>query len=405
VNDANLALVLTGGGARAAYQVGFLRYLVSRYPDFAPSVLTGVSAGGIIATHLAAREGPLGESVAQLHEQWRALRIEDVFRVDPGDLASRVSRWGLRLVSAGAPGTPRARSLLDTTPLRELLTRSLQPAPDGSIPGIARNLEAGTLRAIALTASSYTTGRSVTWVQRAGGCEVMTWERPQRASAERCLRVDHVMASSALPFFFPAVEIDGAWYGDGGIRLTTPLSPAVHLGARKIIAVSTRYHRGRDDSAPAVISGYPPPAQVAGVLLNAIFLDLLDADAMRLEQLNMLLDRLPRSAPDDLRRVDLLVLRPSQDLGRLANEFEADLPRTFRFLVRGLGSRETRSNDMLSLLMFQPDYIARAIELGESDAQARSAEIDDFLRRDVEPRRGLWMSFLRSLHLPPRRAR
>jgi NTE family protein len=386
VDDANLALVLSGGGARAAYQVGLLRYLAARYPDFAPRILTGVSAGGIIATSLASREGTFGDAVARLHESWRALRIEDVFRVDPGDLASRVTRWGFRLVSAGAPGTPRARSLLDTTPLRELLTRTLAPAPDGTLRGIARNLDAGTLRAIALTASSYTTGQSVTWVQSVKGCDVMTWERPQRRSVDGSLRVDHVMASAALPFFFPAVEVDGAWYGDGGIRLTAPLSPAVHLGARKIIAVSTRYPRGRDEAALPAIAGYPPPAQVAGVLLNAIFLDLLDADAMRLEQLNALIDRLPPGEREDLRHVELLVLRPSVDLGRLANEFEADLPRTFRFLVRGLGSRETRSNDMLSLLMFQPDYIARAIDLGESDARAHSEAIDAFLRGDTESR-------------------
>jgi NTE family protein len=194
------------------------------------------------------------------------------------------------------------------------------------------------------------------------------------------------MASSALPFFFPAVEIDGAWYGDGGIRLTAPLSPAIHLGARKIIAVSTRYPRTREEANRPAVSGYPPPAQVAGVLLNAIFLDLLDVDALRLQQLNALIDRVPPEARDGLRHVDLLILRPSQDLGRLANEFEADLPRAFRFLVRGLGSRETHSNDMLSLLMFQPDYIARLIELGERDAGAREAEIDAFLEPESRSR-------------------
>jgi NTE family protein len=189
-----------------------------------------------------------------------------------------------------------------------------------------------------------------------------------------------------LPFFFPAIEIDGAWYGDGGIRLTAPLSPAIDLGAQKIIAISTRYPRTREEGDRPSVSGYPPPAQVAGVLLNAIFLDLLDTDALRLQQLNTLIQRLPPNARDGLRPIDLLILRPSQDLGRLANEFEADLPRTFRFLVRGLGSRETRSNDMLSLLMFQPDYIAKVMELGEADARARSGEIEAFLRHKAEHR-------------------
>ena len=251
MSESDLALVLSGGGARAAYQVGFLRHLASRHPDLAPDILTGVSAGGIIATSLASREGRFRDGVAQLHELWRGLRIDDVFRVDRADLASRVTRWGLRLVS-GVPGAPRVRSLVDTAPLHQLLIRTLEPGGDGTIPGIARNLDARRLRAVALTASSYTTGQSVTWVQSVEGCGVLTWERPQRKSVNACLRVDHVMASAALPFFFPAVEIDGAWYGDGGIRLTAPLSPAIHLGARKIIAVSTRRARtaGRRTSRP-----------------------------------------------------------------------------------------------------------------------------------------------------------
>ncbi|MEQ1572871.1 MAG: patatin-like phospholipase family protein [Vicinamibacterales bacterium] len=380
LSDPDLALVLGGGGARAAYQVGCLRYLASRYPELAPGILTGVSAGGIIAAHLASRQVSFADSVAHLSELWRDLRIENVFRVDARDLTSRVTKWGLRLVSGGAPGSPHSRSLLDTMPLRQLLTRTLAASPDGTIPGIRRSLEEGSLRAVALTASSYTTGQSVTWVQSAEGCGTLTWEGPQRRSISGGLGVDHVMASSALPFFFPAVELEGAWYGDGGIRLTAPFSPAVHLGAHKIIAVSTRYARSREEADRPAVRGYPPPAQVAGVLLNAIFLDLFDSDALRLREINSLIDQLPQQARDGRRHIDLLVLRPSQDLGRLANEFEADLPRGFRFLVRGLGSRQTRSNDMLSLLMFQHDYIARLVELGEGDARARAAEIDIFLK-------------------------
>lgn len=382
-SDSGLALALSGGGARAAYQVGFLRHLASRYPDFAPGILTGVSAGGIIATHLASRPGRFLESVTTLVDLWRGLQVDKVFRVDARDLSSRVMRWGVRLVSGGAPGTPRARSLVDTAPLRRLLTDALDVGANGTFPRIQGNLEAGRLDAIALTASSFTTGQSVTWMQSRDGCGVLTWDGPPRRRAGGCLRVDHVMASAALPIFFPAIEVDGAWYGDGGIRLTAPLSPAIHLGARKIIAISTRYPRIGQAPDRAARSAYPPPAQVAGVLLNAIFLDLLDADALRLQQLNALLERLPQGAHDGLRHVDLLVMRPSQDLGLLANEFEPDLPRGFRFLVRGLGSRETRSNDMLSLLMFQQDYIARLIALGEADARARSREIDRFLRSDA----------------------
>jgi NTE family protein len=187
------------------------------------------------------------------------------------------------------------------------------------------------------------------------------------------------MASSALPFFFPAVEVDGAWYGDGGIRLTAPLSPAVHLGARHVIAVSTRYAGTREEADRPAVIGYPPPAQVAGVLYNAIFLDQLDSDALHMQQVNDFVARLPEVHRNGLRRIELLVVRPSQDLGRLANAYEPELPRAFRFLTRGLGTRETRSNDMLSLVMFQTDYVKRLIELGENDAQAWLPEIRRFL--------------------------
>lgn len=379
MSHADLALVLTGGGARGAYQVGVLKYLASRYPDLAPGILTGVSAGGINATHLASRDDTFADAVGEMTRLWRALRIDDVFRVNPLNLTSRVARWGLRLVGGGMPGSPHARSLVDTTPLRELLMQTFEATPEGEIPRIAARLATGTLRALALTASSYSTGQSVTWVQNPEGCKVLTWEDPAPPNLATSLHIDHVLASSALPFFFPAVQVDGTWYGDGGVRLHAPLSPAIHLGARRIFAVSTRWQRTRLDPDNPTIRPYPPPVQVAGVLLNAIFLDLLDADARQLERINALVDSWPTHAYGGFHHVDLLVLRPSKDLGRLAAEYEVDLPRAFRFLVRGLGSRETRANDMLSLLMFQPEYLARLIELGEADAYDKAAEIDAFL--------------------------
>ena len=378
--NADLALMLSGGGARAAYQIGFLRVLAREFPEVVPGILTGVSAGGINAAYLAARQEPFARKIDALAEIWGALRIDNVFRVDLRDLASRSVRWGGRLLSGGKYPMPPARSLVDTEPLHELLNGLLQ-AEDGEIAGISRNLAAGWLRAIALTASSYTTGQSVTWVQTCSDCGIDTWERPQRKSAASTLRVEHVMASSALPFFFPAVQVDGAWYGDGGVRLTAPLSPAVHLGAKRIIAISTRYARSREQADRPQITSYPPPAQVAGVLFNAIFLDQLDGDAMELRRINALIERLPETARDGFRRIDLFMLRPSVDLGQLANAYEPELPRAFRFLTRGLGTKETRSNDMLSLVMFQSDYVRRLIELGEADAAAKTRELGEFLQR------------------------
>ena len=377
-SSSNLALMFSGGGARAGYQVGFLRVLARECPDVVPDILTGVSAGGINAAYLAARQEPFAVKVEGLAEIWANLRLEQVFKVDVRDLTSRIARWGGRLVAGGRLPLSAARSMVDTAPLNALLEHMLE-ADDSGIAGITRSLEDGWLRAIALTGSSYTTGQSVTWVQARDNCGITTWERPQRKSTICALRVDHVMASAALPFLFPAVQVDGAWYGDGGIRLTAPLSPAVHLGAERIIAVSTRYARTWEEADRPAVVGYPPPAQVAGVLYNAIFLDQLDADALQLRRINDLVASSREGETGGLRHIDLLMLRPSQDLGRLANDYEPELPRAFRFLMRGLGTRETRSNDMLSLVMFQSDYVRRLMELGEADAMAKLPEIRRFL--------------------------
>jgi NTE family protein len=372
-----LALVLSGGGARAAYQVGVLRYLAKEFPSRVPDILTGVSAGGINAAFIAARQEPFPQKIDELAEMWRNLHIDQVFKAEFGNLAWRGLRWAGRLGSGGKSPL-HAKSLVDTTPLREVLERELR-AGTGPIPGIQTSLSDGWLHAFALTAASYTTGQSITWVQTREDDVMPSWERPARKSHCCPLRIDHVMASAALPFFFPAIEVDGAFYGDGGMRLIAPLSPAIHLGAKKIIAVTTRYARTREEADRPMITGYPPPAQVAGMLFNAIFLDQLDGDALQLRTINSLIEAIPEDKRQGMRTIDLLVVRPSEDLGRLANAYEAELPKAFRFFTRGLGTRETRSNDMLSLVMFQPDYVKRLLELGEADAECRRDDFEEFL--------------------------
>lgn len=371
----DLGLVMGGGGARAAYQVGFLRYLARRFPDLRVPIVTGVSAGAINAALLASHHGSFSQAVKELVSLWERLTVEDVFKVDPLSLSWTGVRWAFQLLSGGVGGPVRVRGLVDTSPLRAYLTEVLHSV-DGELTGIQYNLARGRLKAVALSTSSYTTGQSVTWIQ---GCDLRDWKRPQRSSRKTVLSVEHVMASSALPLFFPAIPIGDEFFGDGGIRLAAPLSPALHLGAGKILAISTRYNRTAAEAEIPVVSGYPPPAQVLGVLMNSVFLDLLDQDALRLERLNRLLEQLPPEERNGLRTVQLLTLRPTIDLGRLANEFEPKLPKTFRFLTRGLGTRETTSPDFLSLVLFQPDYTCRLMDLGEADAEARSAEIDAFI--------------------------
>ena len=376
---AHLGLVMGGGGARAAYQVGFLRFVAERFPELRFPYITGVSAGAINAALLASHHGTFLQAVQELSYLWANLTIPDVFRVDVRSLAANSFRWVSQLGSGGI-GHRQVRGLVDTTPMRSYLTEVLH-AVNGELTGVSSNLKDGRLRAVALSTTSYSTGRSVTWVQGGG---IHEWERPLREARSSPITVDHIMASAALPLLFPAVQLENAWYGDGGMRLTAPLSPALHLGARRIIAISTRYVPSPDEAEEPTIRGYPPPAQVMGMLLNSIFLDQLDNDAFRLERLNDLLKRLPEEERGGLRLVRLLTLRPSQDLGKLASNFEAQLPRSIRFLTRGLGTKEMKSPDFLSLILFQPDYLRALIEIGEADARDRSDQIEEFLRSDDE---------------------
>lgn len=370
----DLALVMTGGGARGAYQVGLLRFLAKRYPEIRFRILSGVSAGAVNAAHLAQHRGTFVQAIDELTGLWEELMPETVFRVDAPSLLWNVFRSGTQLV-AGGTTAPRVQGMVDTEPLRQMLTEVLAPVDDELL-GIDYNLDRGVLNAVAISTTNYTTGQSVTWVQ---GRDIETWQRPNRRAVTTKVGVDHVMASAALPIFFPAVRIGQSWYGDGGIRLSAPLSPALHLGAHKILAISTRYFRTRAEASRAEVVGYPPPAQVLGLLYNAVFLDVIDQDAIRLERLNRILEKLPEEHRDGMRVVELLVQRPSRDLGRLARYYEPRLPSTFRFLSRGWGTRQTASPDILSMLMFQPDYIRRLIELGETDAEIRAAEIDAFV--------------------------
>ena len=370
-----LGLVLTGGGARAAYQTGFLRWVGRRYPALKVPYITGISAGAINAAMIGSHHGNFQQATDELCTLWQGLRTDDIFRTDLLSLSRAIAAWGSRLLLGGFMPVREARALLDTKPLRQTLEEALINV-DGELTGIGYNLKVQGRRAVALGTTSYTTGQSVVWVQ---GEDIQTWERPNRRSVQSTLTIDHVMASAALPLFFPAVRIDNAWYGDGGIRLTAPLSPALHLGATHIMALATRHERTMSEADMPSIAGYPPPATVLGLLLNSVFLDVIDQDALRLEVINRLIARLPEDDRDGMRSIRLMVIRPSQDLGELAGAYEPQLPRGFRLLTRGLGTGKSKSPDVLSMLMFQPDYLQRLIELGEQDAETRGDEICEFV--------------------------
>lgn len=369
-----LALVLGGGGARAAYQVGFLRGFAQSFPTTELPILTGVSAGAINAAHLAACPEQFPASVERLVSLWRGLTLEQVFRTDLLNLTSHMVRWGLRLVSGGTAFAPKTHGMVNIDPLRASLRRAFG-APDGRLVGIEQNIAAGRLAAIGITTTDYTSGQAVTWTQ---GRDVAQWTRAGRRSQPTTLTVDHIVGSCSLPLFFPAIQIGDHWHGDGGVQMVAPLSPALYLGADRIMAISNRHVPTAGEPVDDVLE-YPSPARVIGTLLRAIFLDMFDYDAAVLQRVNELLRREPAAAAPGLRPVDLLLVRPSVDLARMANEFEAELPRGFRFALRGLGTRHTSRADLLATLLFHPSYINRLIEIGERDALARRDELAAFV--------------------------
>lgn len=379
--SADLAVMLTGGGARAAYQVGVLKGIARHFPHLRFEIIVGVSAGAINAAYLAAYRGTLAEKADHLASMWCELNCDSIYQFD----------WKVLLPfrSAIASISPKRlrwtrsqpHGVVDTTPLKKLLGKVLKVPSGQAIPGIEENLRSGDLRALALMTLDYSTGQTVRWVQ---GHNVDSFDGPNRRVELTHFTIEHILASAALPFVFPAVRIGDTWYGDGGIRLAAPLSPAVHLGAKRILALSTAYQKTPDEAATPSVIGYPPAAQILGQLVNAIFIDVIEEDAARMERMNELLRKMAPHERDGLKPIDLLVLRPSMDLGKVAGQYERYLPRKLKLLVRALGANETDSPDFVSLLMFEPEYTRRLIEIGEADVDARLPEIQSFLAE--EPR-------------------
>jgi NTE family protein len=372
------ALVLSGGGARGAYQAGVLRGLadLGALPG-GFSILVGSSAGSINAGVLAAHADDFGKGVGQLERVWGQLRPQQVFRTDVRSLGTTGVRWAWDLTLGGAIGRVAPKSLLDTTPLRRLLERRVP------FRQIKANVERGLLDAIAVAATDLHTTEGVIFLHAAGGTPL--WRRRRWRVEPTELRVDHLMASSAIPVFFPSVEVEGRYFGDGCIRNTTPLSPAINLGAERIIAVGVRGPRrnGRLRSSP---SGPPSLAEIAGVLLDAVMLDSIEVDVEHSERVNdSVLTCRTTDRANPFREIDVLWLRPSVSLSAIAAEMEDRIPAVVRYLMRGLGSDEAII-ELASYLLFDAKFCGRLIEIGRADVEASRDEIEAFL--SGKPRRG-----------------
>lgn len=363
---------MTGGGARAAYQVGAVRALfeILNRKERLFDIITGNSAGAINSTYLAANVENWDVSTKNLHELWMRVKPQDIF-----DLRSRtITDLGLKWVSGTVLGgmTPKGSNvnhLLDTAPLRKLAEREI------NFGHISKNISAGKLDGVALSTTNYNTGSNVVFYQ--GHDQVKDWLRSDRFSYRTDLTVQHLMASAAIPFFFPPIQIGQSFYGDGCIRQTTPLSPCIHLGAEKILAIGVRYPQPRERMHELSFSPFPNPTmgQVAGTMLNAIFLDSLDSDVERLRRINALIHE---GRHPDLRSIPILMIRPTRDLGKMTTQITHELPRILRYLLKGIGVSDTEGLDLLSYLAFDASYTKPLMELGYEDTYKMKNEILKF---------------------------
>jgi len=377
----DLGLVLTGGGARAAYQVGALRAMAEMRRGRGSSpfrILSGVSAGAINAVSIAAGAEDFELATRRLAEIWRQLTPERVYRTDVRGLVAIGGRWVKDLSAGAILGSSRINYLLDTEPLRDLLAESLPVARLGL------HFKSGSLRGVAVSTTSYATGMAVTFFE--GAKDIQPWFRRTRIGVRQRLRLPHVLASSAIPIFFPPVLIHGQFYGDGCVRLSAPLSPAIHMGAERILAVGVQSMPEIEmppEQSRAPRRDWLPPSEIVGILLNSVFLDSLEADVERLERVNHTLNFIPtddHGTPlQPLRSIPTLVLRPSQDLGMLAADQYRRFPRMLRYLLKGIGATGETGSDLLSYLAFEPEYIGRLFDLGYADTMRRRDEVETFL--------------------------
>lgn len=367
-----IGLVMTGGGARAAYQAGVARaiYEITGKKEKLFEVIAGNSAGAINATYFASHSENWDVATHNLVDLWKRIRPGNVYDVRTRILSEMGMKWlGSTIFGGLTTEGSHANHLLDTAPLRKLIRR------EADFKDIQKNIEAGHLHGISLSTTNYSTGASVIFYQ--GSEKIKDWSRSDRFSVRTTLSENHLMGSAAIPFFFPPVQIGQSFFGDGCIRQTTPLSPAIHLGADKIIAIGTRFPQPKEKAREMAFLPSPNPTlgQIVGVMLNAIFLDSLEGDVERLLRINKLI----QEGESDLKQVPILMIRPSQDLGKLAKNLPEKLPPFLRYLLKGIGVSETEGSDLMSYLAFDEFYTAPLIELGYEDAMKQKVEILNFI--------------------------
>jgi NTE family protein len=382
--NSKTALVLPGGGARCAFQVGVLRAIAEMLPHGCENpfqVISGTSAGAINSVVLASRARRFRVAVAELERVWGHFRSKQVYRSDSLTMLKSSLQWFGTIVTGGLLiGTPT--SLLDNSPLRALLSRNIR------FPRIQQSIDDGYLHAIAVTAASYGTARSATFFQAASSCK--SWARTRRRGVRQIINLDHLMASIAVPMIFPPVMLGSEYFGDGAMRQATPLSPAIHLGADRILVIGVRDETA--DTAPesGTVPDFPSIGMIAGYMLDTLFMDGLYSDLERMTRINQLIDAVPENrrsgALSRMKAIDTMIVVPSRDLREIARECRKAMPRPVRALLRGVSGRNGGEGRLLSFLLFEQQYTRELIKLGYNDAMQVKDQLYDFICGKDVPR-------------------
>ncbi|WP_395611268.1 patatin-like phospholipase family protein [Pseudomonas sp. B22129] len=368
-------LILSGGGARAAYQVGVLAAIAELLPPGAPNpfpVIVGTSAGAINAVSLASGAMDFTAAIERLTAFWQGFRSHLVLRSDWPGVVRQASRFLTHSLLGFGAQLPVA--LLNSSPLRDLLRDKLH------LEGINEAIRQKQLHAVAVTAFGYESGQAVTFYQ--GGGTIHPWLRHRRIGVPTQLTVEHLLASSAIPLLFAPVKLDQEYFGDGAVRQSAPISPALHLGASRVLVVGVSGNpRGNEPSTQRTYTGQEPTlAQIGGHMLNSTFIDSLEGDIELLERLNQFSHLLPADAAiQGLAPVDVLVIAPSQPIDEIAARHRQELPAALRLFLRGPGATKTSGAGVLSYLLFEAGYCSELIELGRRDAMAKREELVRFL--------------------------
>ncbi len=364
---------MTGGGARAAYQVGVVRgiYEITKKEKNLFDVITGNSAGAINSSYLASHAHDWDMATANLIGLWEKLKPQDVYDLRARTISELGVKWlGGAVLGGLTPSGSHINHLLDTTPLQKLLNREIDFSQ------LNENVHSKLLRGVALSTTNYNSGSNVVFYQ--GSADISDWSRSDRFSLRSHITINHIMASSAIPFFFPPIKVEESYYGDGCIRQTTPLSPAIHLGADKIIAIGVRFPHNQQRMQEVALSPFKVPTigQITGIMMNAVFLDSLEADVERMMKINSLIKE---GHKEEFKSIPILMLRPSKDLGKMTEKLNEELPAMLRYLLKGIGVSGKEGLDLLSYLAFDKCYTIPLMELGLEDTHKRRQEIQDFI--------------------------